>query len=639
MGIIQGFYQLRAKTNPSYMLYYTGSGSPVMRTTGYDGQNRSIWMLWQPSDTDSSYVQLISATNSNYDNASIYKMLTSSSVMTAPFNTYELTNNTTITPSIITNILQTATSTTSMAMWIMTKTGTTTWGGSTRDVVTFKMPYNNKYLYYGEAISDANTSLTIQESSGSDYWEFILEAANPRLDSLTAPTNFCLQTSTSGTSTKTLDWWTQSAMYWSWTDSQNTINAGDQHRCRERTFTVNNSGEITYGSWTSPWTRQTTDNWKTSGTKRWCTTATTIPSVSTTVKAAGKEIQMITGRTVTALGYTMLFQSAIGSGSCKFAKKPTLTKDGLSWTPDGMKINFTSNYFGQGSLSLTFTSIKASNKSILSKSFTTSIVKDSTVTIPQSYFSRVPKDGESVTLTIRLNTDVYAPNNYSVNISDTLTYDEGTVDVTPTVTQLDGLRFKADVPYANTVKMWMSVDGVNTELEGTVSNGHTIFEITPPFGGKEYGIFTSYENSDKTVWGTDYTDMPTINIRAHAFTWSGGSVIIWLNKDDALQEGFTFSPQSTTHTLAGRSHDVVTYLSDGEKNYTSVTGDIKGYIVPQLETYGTTRDSIEKLVEQGHVVYRAPYGRVCNVAVTGADINTDVGITEVSISIVQEDDD
>jgi hypothetical protein len=639
VGIIQGFYQLRAKTNPSYMLYYTGSGSPVMRTGGYDGQNRSIWMLWQPSDTDSSYVQLISATNSNYDNASIYKMLTSSSVMTAPFNTYELTNNTTITPTIITNVLQTATSTTSMAMWIMTKTGTTTWGGATRDVVTFKMPYNNKYLYYGDAISDANTSLTIHESSGSDYWEFILEPVTPYYSDLTAPTNLRLQTSTSGTSTKTLDWWTQSAMYWSWTDSQNTINAGDQHTYRIRTFTVNNAGTTTYTDWSS-YKDQSSADWKTSGTKRWMNTAVTIPSVSGTIKATGTEIQMLTLRKFTALGRENRFQSlGTGSGSCKFAKKPTLTKDGLSWTPDGMKINFTSNYFGQGTLQMTFTGIKASNKSILSKSYTTSIVKDTTVTIPQSYFTRVPKDGESVTLTIRLNTDVYAPNNYSVNISDTLTYDEGTVDVTPTVTQLDGLRFKADVPYANTVKMWMSVDGVNTELEGTVSNGHTIFEITPPFGGKEYGIFTSYENSDKTVWGTDYTDMPTINIRAHAFTWSGGSVIIWLNKDDALQEGFTFSPQSTTHTLAGRSHDVVTYLSDGEKNYTSVTGDIKGYIVPQLETYGTTRDSIEKLVEQGHVVYRAPYGRVCNVAVTGADINTDVGITEVSISIVQEDDD
>lgn len=633
MGIIQGFYQLRAYSNSAYMLYYTGSGKPVMRTTGYDMQNHSIWMIYQLSDSDTTHVKLITATNS--EGHPIYYWLSRTDPTSGTYCAYQQKQKDSNDLYIISGALN---SDTVLKKFTMTKTGTTTWSGATRDVVTFQNTANGKYIDYSSAISNSNNSPTLQAASGANTQKFILERVNPMYDGLTAPTSFYLQTSTSGTSTKTLDWWTKNSMYWQWTDSQNTINAGDQHRYRERTFTVNNSGTTTYGDWTA-WATQTTDNWKTSGTKRWWTTATTIPSVSTTVKAAGKEIQMYTGRLVTALGYTMKFQSATSSGSCKFAKKPTLTKDGLSWTPDGMKVNFTSNYFGQGSLSMTFTSIKASNRSILSKRYTTSIIKDTTVTIPQSYFTRVPKDGESVTLTIRLNTDVYAPNNYSVYISDTLTYDEGTVDVTPTVTKLDGLRFKADVPYANTVKMWMSVDGVNTEIEGTVSNGHTIFEITPPFGGKEYGIFTSYENSDKKVWGTDYTDMPTINVRAHAFTWSGGSVVIWLNKDDALQEGFTFSPQSTTHTLAGRSHDVVTYLSDGEKNYTSVTGDIKGYIVPQLETYGTTRDSIEKLVEQGHVIYRAPYGRVCNVAVTGADINTDVGITEVSISIVQEDDD
>ena len=637
MGIIQGFYQLRAYSNTNYMLYYGRSGSPVMRTSGYDVNNYTTWMIWQPLDTDASYVQLVSGTDSNFDGQSVLEEITSNNPYTQAFNIYKLLWNATNIPSVVATTLDTATSASSMGMFVMKKAGTTTYGGATRDVVTFKLPYNGKYLDYSKAISNQNNSPTLESYTGANTQKFILEEITPYYSKLVAPTNFFLQTSTSGTSTKTLDWWTTNALYWRWTDSTNTINAGDKHWYIERDRTQNNSGIWTYGDWTD-YKSQTSDDWRTSGNKRWMKTSTTIPSCSNSIKCVGKEISMNTVRFVTALGKTQAFQSPSTTSVIYFAKKPTLTKDGLSWTPEGMKVNFTSDYFGQGSMTLKFSSIMSGSTSILSKTCLASVVKDTTVTIPTEYFKRPPKDGENLTLKIYLDTDVYAPSNNLVSIADTLTYDEGNVDVTPTVTEIDGLRYKVDVPYANTVKVWLSVNGENTLLDGTVSGGHTIYEVIPPFC-TDYAIFVSYENSDKTKWGTAYVEMPKINIRAHCFTWSGGSVVIWLNKDEALKESFTFSPQSTTHTLAGRSHDVVTYLSDGEKNYTSVTGDIKGYIVPDIETYGTTKESIEKMVEQGHVLYRAPYGRICNVAVTGADITTDVGITEVSISIVQEDDD
>ena len=610
-----------------------------MRTDAYASNNNECWMIWQPSDSNANYVQLISATNSLFNNSSMYQMLGSSYPLSQAYNMYGMKQKDDTVPSITTEALDTSAKTDSFAQFFMSKDGTGTHDGKTLDKVLFTHAYSKKVLDCTEALSNSNSSPTLKSSSTASNYFYLLEPVFPFYDGLTSPTNIYLQTSTSGTSTKTLDWWTTSTHYWQWTDTVNTINAGDYHHYKERDYKLNNNGTVTYGEWTN-WVDQYPSNWITSGQKRWMKNATTIPSCSTSIKATGKQVQMNTFRTVTAFEKSWVFQAPQGNVSATsiFAKKPTLTKDGLAWTPDGMKVNFTSDYFGQGSMKLRVTSVKSGNTEILSKGYETSIVQDSTVTIPTSYLKRPPKDGENLTLTIRLDTDVYAPQNYYVTINDTLTYDEGNVNVTPTITKLDGLKYKADVPYANTVRMWMSVDGVNTELTGTVSNGHTIFEFYPPFC-TDWGLFTQYENSDKTKWGTDYTEMPRLNIRAHCFTWSGGSVVIWLNKDTALTESFTFSPQSTTHTLAGRSHDVVTYLSDGSKNYTSVTGDIKGYIVPQCETYGTTKESIEKMVEQGHVFYRAPYGRCCNVAVTGADITTDVGITEVSISIVQEDDD
>ena len=610
-----------------------------MRTDAYASNNYECWMVWHPLSTNTSYTQLISATASNYDGMSVYEMLDSSNAEFMPYNSLHNQSSAPSSVDVVTNILETSISSDNQFLFVLNKVGTTTYNNTTCDVVTFKHLSTGKYLDYSKAIANQNNPVTLENSTGANTQKFVLELVIPFYDGLTSPTNIYLQTSTSGTSTKTLDWWTTATHYWQWTDTVNTINAGDYHHYKERDYKLNNNGTVTYGEWTN-WVNQYPSNWITSGQKRWMKNATTIPSCSTSIKATGKQVQMNTFRDLTVFGKSWAFQAPQGNVSATsiFAKKPTLTKDGLAWTPDGMKVNFTSDYFGQGSMKLRVTSVKSGNTEILSKGYETSIVQDSTVTIPTSYLKRPPKDGENLTLTIRLDTDVYAPQNYYVTINDTLTYDEGNVNVTPTITKMDGLTYKADVPYANTVKMWMSVDGVNTELTGTVSNGHTIFEIYPPFC-TDWGLFTQYENSDKTKWGTDYTEMPRLNIRAHCFTWSGGSVVIWLNKDTALTESFTFSPQSTTHTLAGRSHDVVTYLSDGSKNYTSVTGDIKGYIVPQCETCGTTKESIEKMVEQGHVYYRAPYGRCCNVAVTGADITTDKGITEVSISIVQEDDD
>ena len=638
MGIIQGFYQIRAYKDTDYTLYYEGSGTPVMKKATLSWYNYSNWMVWQPVDSSTSQISLISTTKGNYDGKSFYSMISSSNVKNMSFNTYQCSLNST-TPNIIATALS-QTNEGKTQQWIMTKTGTATYDGVTCDVVTFKHCLTSKYLDCTKAMADTTASPTLEDGT-NDYQKWVLSPMQPYDPDLAAPTNFFLQSSTTSTSGKTLDWWTKySPWYWQWTDTTNTINAGYSHKYRERSDEVKSDGSTTTGTW-SAWTAQTSSNWVTVGNKRWMTNATTVTAPGTNGKCRKKLIQMQTVRPLTVLGATIDFHSTTGSGTISFADAPTLTKDGMSWTPEGLLVNFTSSYFGKGSMTLTIGKIRdSSGANVTNKSFKATVVQDTTITIPTEYFTRPLVKDETLTLQIWIDTDIYAPNNRSTILTDTAAYHDGNVDITPTVTELDGLRWKVNVPWGYNVKAWLNIDGVNTPLTGTVEDTHTIFEVIPPFGGKKYAVFVCMESSDKTKWGTAYVELPAVNIRAHAFTWDGGSVFIWLNKDEALQEGYTFTPQATTHTLAGRSHDVVTYLSnaEGDKNYTSVTGDIKGYIVPQIETYGTTRDSIEKLVEQGHVLYRSPYGRVCNVAVTGADINTDIGITEVSVSIVQEDD-
>lgn len=623
-------------------------------TADNNANNYTTWMLWQSMDNETDYVQLVSATNALSSNSTIYSNLTASKPLTQKYNVFRQTALGSTSLKVASETLKEGISMNDEWHFLINKVLDGKVMDKPCDIVAIYTPgTTHYYLDFSKAIANQNNSVTLESSQAYRNQLFFLEPIDPHFSGLTAPTadSINLQQTTSMRELSNIRWWTTKNWYWSWTDTADTILKDDPHAYRYQTATLNNNNAWTYGSWTD-WADYTSANTITSGYNRWAKDPITVPECSDSVKKVGAQIQMYTHRDVTALGKTTRFTSPTVSRWTYFAKKPTLAKDGLSWTPEGLKINFSSDYFGQGFMSLKFSSIAAvhphnrpggiiqlySFEEILMNSFTTSIVLDSTVTIPTSYFSRPPSLNEILRISVYVDTDLYAPGNAKYSLEDVVSYDEGNVDVAPTITKLDGLRYQADVPYADTVKMWMSVDGQTYEIEGTVSNGHTIFEIMPPFM-TDYALFTSYENSDKTIWGTAYTPMEKINIRAHCFTWNGDSVVIWLNKDTALTESFTFSPQSTTHTLAGRSHDVVTYLSDGEKNYTSVTGDIKGYIVPQCETYGTTKESIEKMVEQGHVVYRAPYGRVCNVAVTGADITTDKGITEVSVSIVQEDDD
>ena len=260
-----------------------------MRTTGYDANNYTNWMLWQPSSSDSSYVQLISATNTLYDGESMYEMLKSNNV-NAPFNTYLLNSVSASVPTVITSTLYTATSSSSMSMFVMTKTGTTTYNGQTCDVVTFKLPYNSKFLDFTKAIANQNNSPTLEAESESKTQKWILEPVKPRYADLVAPSNIYLQTSTNGTSTKTLDWWETNTLYWQWTASDNTIVAGDTYIFAERDITKNNLGTLTYGDWVS----SDVGELITSGNKQWRKTATTIPSCSDTIKEAGKQIQIQT---------------------------------------------------------------------------------------------------------------------------------------------------------------------------------------------------------------------------------------------------------------------------------------------------------------------------------------------------------
>lgn len=649
MATIRGLYEIRSYANQNYKLYYPRTGNVTMRTGNNDTNNYMLWFLWVADETKPDTVEIcpccdeITTGCNFYSQIRFYSVSSYDSFSWDRMFLYYRGKQESLVAQIGGMFPLSEGAITSQYRFNIIKKTTTTIDGITCDVVAIQSGATGYYLDATKAIANPSNYVTTENKTGKSEQLFVLYPSEYYAN-FSAPSNPFLQKSI-GDQTGPLKtkWHEQSSYYPYWDYETGGMNKNQNFYIRTQDASKNNDGIWIYSGWTN-WRKYEKSEFFTQPYKLWGREPMTILDVSDKVKEVCKYISLRYIETINCFGATILATSPTTTHVSYFAKKPVILKDGLAWTPEGLKINFWSDYFEQGTMNLQFFSIltlavedgKPTTKNILIKKYSAPLVGDSTITIPTEYFSQPPVLGDSLRVQFYLDTDCYAPGNYSCYIDDTVEYDEGNVDVTPTITELDGLKFQADVPYADTVRAWLSVDGQTYELEGTVSNGHTIFEIVPPFR-TEYALFVSYENSDKTVWGTSYTQMPTIKIRAHVFDWGGGTCVIWLNKDEALQEEFTFSAKSSTFAFSGREHDVVSYLTNGEKNYTSVTGTIKGYIVPFLETYGTTKESIEKLVEAGHATYRAPYGRVCNVAVTDASITTALGITEVSISIIEED--
>ena len=322
----------------------------------------------------------------------------------------------------------TSVSSSSLGQFKMTKKTTTTINGTTCDVVSFQHSNTSKYLDATKAIASQDEWVTLESSTGKNEQYFVLVPCAYLDSEVTAPTNIYLQAIKGDTSNAlTTQWQDLTTYYPMWTDSANTINNGYKTAYRTRDATMDNTGKWTYGSWSATSTYATTDI-TTKGYQRWGASVT-IPECSTSIKEVAKCISLYTYRTLTAFGKTLNFQSTTTTQTLYFAKRPTFEIDDWSWTPEGMKLNFTSDYFGQGALYLTISSIIAYRSlptqstgvvrpsfyklELLKKSYSTSIVADTTITIPTEYFSYPPKDGETILpCLITVGTDVYNPRNY-----------------------------------------------------------------------------------------------------------------------------------------------------------------------------------------------------------------------------------
>ena len=305
------------------------------------------------------------------------------------------------------------------------------------------------------------------------------------------------------------------------------------------------------------------------------------------------------------------------------AYEPKVVIESATLTAEGLELAYTSDY-PYGAMSVYLESLSFDGTDALASKATFRLAEDEgTFTVPFGSLKALPSEGDVASLTFYEGSDVAARFTTLHSASPTVSIASGTVDVDVEFEDSDALTERA-VPDKSGCRVFLQTDSGLFELEEP-------FDVPYPFGS-EYTVVTVYENGDD--WGIDVTERPVkAGKRAHALTWEGGGVVVWLREGEALTESRTVTARHSEANLMGRAHSTVDFMGQ-----TAVKGSFEGAvdITGLTDPYGTTRYTLEHAVEVGKCLYRSPFGRVAKVAVTGYSLTVRRGWAEVSVDYIEE---
>jgi hypothetical protein len=308
----------------------------------------------------------------------------------------------------------------------------------------------------------------------------------------------------------------------------------------------------------------------------------------------------------------------------------------LIYAPDGLYIKPKSSYLankaGYIRLLLSTDIVDGTIQQIVTKN-------EQDVFIPASKLKRFLQEGEQIKFAWTVSTDIFDSGG-TKELSSAVEYQGGLIDDMTLVvdtTKRPGALAQATVNRTGYVRLWTVFDGrMYEQTKKQEQSGKTVFEFTYPFN-KPFTVLTSWKDATGTQWGIVHKHVDAVDLMAHAFNWDGGAVVLWLNKDDPLEEQIKYANVATTEQFNGRLHPSTIYLTDGQTNVTEVSGEAQGYLVDDMPTpFLTTRSDVKKLVEIGHCIYRTPTGQMFNCAVTDAQTTASAGVTEVSVTWARE---
>lgn len=512
-------------------------------------------------------------------------------------------------------------------LWRIVETGETmTIEGVTCPIVKFGSYVTNDadtyYLDVNGAMTTNKTNIHIWTKNGTGAQVFALYPTTKQDTSLPVPS---MQgwTKTLGGTDYAFSRAAASTLYPAWLGTQswasNTSN-GFEGRWRERSM---DSDTSTWGEWSddTAWATVSTTR---DGTSYWLTSG--LPAtLSSGDKARQYEFQL---RAFAGAGDNRV-RGLSASATLTAAVVPNVTITNFAFGPYGLRVPYTSDYDG-GMTKVAVYSVYdlTTDEKLLDKELVYDLYDTTgTIFIPTSELSGWIGDGDRVTVSYRVGSDLIPPSEQEWSTTANVSYNAGTI--TPTLTAIDGRRLMVEVE-ADVVNVWYRYNEAMTEVK--VENG--VAYVPYPFG--EFELFVSAMNGDvqSDDWGLYHATMVVgAGILAnktpcHAWSWGDTFFLLECNTDPLATEG-SFKPLFETFSLNNREYQSVYFQGTIASEFTAVGVLLDGLSESNL-------DQMALLARANHVVYRGPFGEVANVAVTGITYKTRDGYTEVTVSMIEE---
>lgn len=522
-----------------------------------------------------------------------------------------------------TNVQQWTQNSTRAQRWCIVETGDTmTVDGVTCPIVKFGSyvteDADTYYLDVNGAMTTNKTNVQIWSKNGTAAQVFALYPTTRQDTHLPVPSTQGWTGSVGGT-----DYAFQRAasttLYPAWLGTQswasNTTN-GFEGRWRERTM---DSETATWGDWSdvTAWADLATTR---DGTSYWLTAG--LPAtLATGTKDRQYEFQL---RAFAGAG-TNRARGLEASMTLDAVVVPVVTLSAAGFGPDGLRIPYTSDYDG-GTTNVRLTSIVVDGQEMLARAVDYSgLAVSGNLDVPTDALTGWVDDGATLAVTYQVGNDQTAlyPDVYDATVA--VSYDAGSVTVTPTLTPVDGRRLKVEVG-GDVTGAWYRAGGVLHEAE--VVGG--VAYVDYPFG--EFDLFVSVD--DGTDWGVAHVALAAgsgilANQRpCHAWSWDGGSFLLEYDTELLATER-TITPLSETFALNGREYQNVYFQGNLASEFKAV-GILYGGLTE------STKAQLLELARAHHVTYRAPNGDVATAAVTDIGYQEQFGITKVEVTMTEE---
>ena len=452
------------------------------------------------------------------------------------------------------------------------------------------------------ALTSSNSNMEVNRSSSSESQKFALFPVTPLNNSVPAPANVAIASSIGGDPMQALP--SQGTVYPSWdvpTAWASTSSNHSEWRWRSRELGAENVwGEWSdFGIWTPA--AVVVENgraWEING----------LPGTF-----QGKALQYQLQVRSVAVGASENLHSPASASVVQVDFAPIVSISSIEWTMEGMRVDYSSDY-PYGMLDFIFT-IEADGETLIEDYQTGFVDPSGSLIIPNGVVRAFPSDGSTADITLAVSTDMRRQTG-SQSLTAPITVGSGGLDLQLTAGDVQGY---GGLPVTANMEcdLVLVCDGETYQL-----GKGTSWEVLFPYGPFEVRGYAQ----EGTRWGVaslKYSEPPT-DKRAHGWLVDGSVRALETRESGGTEESKTLTASSQNFSYAGRKREAVFFGS-----VTVVQMPVTGLIVEGVT--GTSWEDLETMVGR-RGLYRAPYGGLHKVAVTGMQKDRTLKRTNVTVN-------